>query len=239
MTASASKTDPALPPSAAADAALAVPVWDLPIRLFHWVLVALIAFSWWAAENDQFEWHFWSGYGVLFLLAFRILWGAFGSSTARFASFVRGPTGIAAYIRRPDEWRAVGHTPLGGLSVIGLLALLSFQVATGLVQSDEDGVLSAPLNRFVSFETAELAHDLHEGSFNILLSLIGLHVAAIIIYRFRGKRLLGAMIAGRSHDLPEGAQPMLPGGGGRLIAALLAALAVTAWIIAGAPPFGS
>ena len=68
-----------------------VRIWDGPTRLFHWTLVALIAFSWWSAEEEHLDWHIWSGLGVMSLLIFRILWGIAGSSTARFSSFVRGP----------------------------------------------------------------------------------------------------------------------------------------------------
>lgn len=218
-----------------ADAALAVPVWDLPVRLVHWSLVALIAFSWWSAENDAVAWHLWSGYGVLFLLMFRIFWGFLGSSTARFASFVRGPAAVLRYLRGPGNWRGAGHTPLGALSVIALLLLILVQVSLGLLLSDEDGIISAPLNHLVSFETAEVAHELHEALFNILLGLIVLHVAAIILYRLRGRRLVGAMIRGTAR-LPAGTEPMVPAGGGRLLICLAIAGVLTAWIVAGLPP---
>lgn len=235
MTASASKTE-----AAAADAALAVPVWDLPVRLVHWGLVLLITFSWWSAENDAIEWHLWSGYGVLFLLLFRLLWGFLGSSTARFASFVRGPRAVANYLRDANGWTTVGHTPLGALSVVALLGLIALQVWFGLPLSDEDGLVSGPLNRFVSFETAEWSHDMHELLFNVLLGFIALHVAAILYYRVaRGKRLVPAMLSGRSRDLRPGTAPMVPASTGRLLLCLLLAAAVTAWIVAGLLPLRS
>ena len=220
-------------------AALAVPVWDLPTRLFHWSLVALIAFSWWSAENDRIEWHMWSGYAVLFAIVFRILWGFAGSSTARFANFVRGPRGVMDYLGRAAHWRTIGHTPLGGLSVIAMLFLIGAQLFFGLLLSDEDGAISAPLNHLVDLETAELAHDVHEALFNVLLGFIILHVAAIVFYRFvRGKRLVGAMLRG-SGEFPAGTEAMVPARTGRLVACLVIAAALTAWIIAGAPPLGS
>ncbi len=222
----------------AADAALAVPVWDLPVRLFHWTLVALIGLSWWSAENDRIEWHIWSGLAVMSLLIFRLLWGFFGSSTARFGSFVRGPRAVLGYVRDPGSWRQLGHTPLGALSVLALLVLLTVQVALGLLLSDEDGIVSAPLNRFVSFETAERAHELHELLFNVLLGLIALHVAAILFYRLAlGKRLTGAMISGRARVEGE-VEPMRPAKWWVALLCLLAGIGITRWIIAGAPPFG-
>ncbi|MGB3928022.1 MAG: cytochrome b/b6 domain-containing protein, partial [Sphingobium sp.] len=75
------------------------PIWDFPTRLFHWLLVGLIAFSWWSGENHEMEWHRWSGYAILFLLVFRLYWGIVGGRTARFAHVVRGPGAAFAYLR--------------------------------------------------------------------------------------------------------------------------------------------
>lgn len=223
---------------AAAATSAKLAVWDLPTRLFHWVLVALIGFSWWTGEQGENDLHFYSGYAVLTLLIFRLLWGIFGSSTARFSSFVRGPRAVADYLGRMRDWPGVGHTPLGALSVITLLAALFVQVGTGLIQTDDDGLVEGPLAPLVSYDVAEAAHDLHEVSFNILLILIGLHVAAILFYRLvLGKRLIGAMITGKA-TLDPSAEPMRPGKGWVAIVCLVIALGLTRWIIAGAPPLG-
>ena len=213
-------------------------VWDLPTRLFHWLLVALIPFSWWSAENDRVDWHIWSGLAIMTLVLFRILWGLVGSSTARFANFIRGPAAVLGYVRDMKGWRPIGHTPLGALSVVALLGLLLVQVGTGLFNADEDGLVEGPLAASVSFDTAEAAHDLHELTFDILLILIGLHIAAVLFYRlFLGKELVGPMVSGRA-PLEPGVEPMRPGRGWVALACLIAALALTRWIIAGAPPFG-
>ncbi len=213
------------------------PVWDLPIRLFHWLLVALIAFSWWSAENDQIDWHIWSGFAILTLLIFRLLWGLFGSSTARFANFLRGPRVVGEYLRDKASWRVAGHTPLGALSVVALLGAIAVQVGLGLVSTDEDGLNEGPLAQLVSIDLAEEARDLHEDFFNVVLALIALHVAAVIAYRLLlGKKLTGPMITGRAVLEPD-VEPMRPGRGWVAIACLVAAFAVTRWIVAGAPPF--
>jgi cytochrome b len=213
-------------------------VWDLPTRLFHWVLVGLIGFSWWTGEQGQNDLHLYSGYAVLTLLIFRLLWGIFGSSTARFSSFVRGPRAVVDYLGRMKTWPGVGHTPLGALSVLALLAVLFLQVGTGLIQTDDDGLVEGPLAPLVSYDVAEAAHDLHEVSFNLLLVLIGVHVAAILLYRLAlGKRLLGAMITGKA-NLDSSAEPMRPGKGWVAVLCLVLALGLTRWIIAGAPPLG-
>ena len=215
------------------------PVWDLPTRLFHWVLAALIGFSWWSAEEEKLDWHMWSGYAVMTLIIFRLLWGLVGSSTARFANFVRGPSAVLAYLRDSNGWRAIGHSPIGALSVVALLGLTILQVATGLFNADDDGLVEGPLAPLVSFDVADAAHDLHELVFNVLLVFIAIHVAAILFYRLvQGKKLLAAMISGRA-ALDPGVEPMRPGRGWVAIVCLLVALAITRWIIGGAPPFGS
>lgn len=214
-------------------------VWDLPTRLFHWTLALLIAFSWWSQEEDRIEWHMWSGFAVLTLLVFRLLWGLVGSPTARFANFVRGPRTVFGYLKEMKSWQGIGHTPLGALSVLGLLAVLVVQVGTGLIQTEEDGLVEGPLAPLVSYDVAEAAHDIHEVTFNVLLALIGLHVAAILFYRLvLGKKLVGPMITGRA-DLPAGTEPMRAGRGWLAILCLIVALAFTRWIVAGAPPFGT
>lgn len=219
----------------ASDTSLAVPVWDLPVRLVHWSLVLLIAFSWWSAEYGEIEWHIRSGLSILFLLLFRILWGFLGSSTARFGSFVTGPRKLAAYLRDPSGWRGIGHSPLGALSVVALLSLLTLQVGFGLPLSDENGVVTGPLNRLVSFDTAEWAHEVHEWLFNLLLALIALHVAAIFYYRWRGKRLVRTMVTGRSLDYPLDTEAMVLAGPARLALCLALAGGTTWWIANGVP----
>jgi cytochrome b len=210
------------------------PVWDLPIRLFHWLLAALIAFSWWSVHNDHTDWHIWSGCAILTLLVFRLLWGFVGSSTARFSSFVRGPASVLAYLR--GRWTGIGHTPLGALSVLALLLAVSVQIGLGLISEDEDGIYMGPLSHLVSTDTSDKARDIHELWFNVILGLIVFHVAAIIFYRWRGKRLTKPMITGRA-ELPPGSAPMRPGKWWVAVICLAVGIGITRWVIAGAPPF--
>ncbi len=215
-----------------------VRVWDLPTRLFHWTLAALIAFSWWSAEEDHLDWHIWSGLAILSLLIFRILWGLLGSSTARFANFIRGPRGILAYLRDMKSWRPVGHSPLGALSVIAMLVALIVQVGLGLFAVDDDGLVEGPLAYLISLDTAEEVTELHEDWFDVILILIGVHVTAILFYRLvLGKRLIGAMFTGRA-DVEAEVEPMRPGRGWVALLCLLAGIGITRWLIAGAPPLG-
>jgi cytochrome b len=214
-------------------------VWDLPTRLFHWSLVLFVGLSWWTAETGRDTLHLWFGYGVLFLLFFRILWGFLGSSTARFSAFVRGPGAVVEYVRNRFRWPLAGHAPLGALSVIALLVLLLIQVGTGLIAMDEDGLFAGPLAYAVSVGMSDTMTELHEELFDWLLILIGLHIAAILMYRLAlGRNLLGPMISGKA-DLPRGMEPMRPATPLVAIVCVLLALAATAWIVFGAPPLGS
>jgi cytochrome b len=210
-------------------------IWDAPTRLFHWTLVGLIAFSWWSAKNEEFDLHIWSGVAVLTLLVFRLLWGLFGSSTARFANFIRGPRGVLDYLRDMKGWRPVGHTPLGALSVLAMLGALLVQVGLGLFAIDHDGLYEGPLAHLVSLDLSEELADLHEDWFNVILVLIGLHVAAILSYRlFLGKKLIGPMLTGRA-ALDAETEPMRPGKWWASLICLVAAVSFSRWIVAGAP----
>lgn len=214
-------------------------VWDLPTRLFHWSLVILVALAWWSAEQGLDDVHLWVGYAVLFLLLFRIGWGFIGSSTARFSAFVRGPAAIARYVRDRFHWPLAGHAPLGAWSVVALLALLLIVVGTGLFALDQDGLFGGPLAHLVTIGASDIAYELHEELFNVLLALIALHVTAILLYRILlGRNLLGPMISGKA-ELEPGVEPMRPASLGAALVCAVVALALTAWIIAGAPPFGS
>lgn len=215
-----------------------VAVWDLPVRLFHWTLVALTGFSWWSAEQKWLQWHMWSGSAILALLLFRLLWGLFGSSTARFATFVRGPLAVISYLRDMRGWSGIGHSPLAALSVLGLLAALFFQVVTGLFQLDSDDFVEGPLAHLVSIAAADRAHDLHRLGFDLLLVLVGLHVAAILVYRVAlGKELVWPMVTG-SAWAADGTEPMVPASTWRAGLLFALAVAIAAWVAAGAPPLG-
>ena len=189
-----------------------VAVWDWPVRLFHWALVALIAGSWASAEAgvEYMQWHMRCGYAVLTLLLFRLLWGVWGSVNARFAGFVRGPRAVLTYARawfsrQPQHY--LGHNPLGGWMVIVLLLLVAVQVGSGLFAND-DIFTEGPLSGLVSKGTSDLLTFIHKRNFNLLLAASGLHVAAVLLYLWRGENLLMAMFTGRK---PQGFYRDRPG----------------------------
>jgi cytochrome b len=177
-----------------------VRVWDLPTRLFHWLLAAAVTFSITTAYLDALAWHFRSGYLIFGLLAFRLVWGLVGGRWSRFASFVYAPGTTLRYLRgqgRADEYLDVGHSPLGSLSVFALIGFLIVQVGTGLVADDEIST-TGPLNRFVSGAAATQATAWHKGPGQwLLITLVVLHVAAIVFYLVRRRRnLVGPMLSG-------------------------------------------
>lgn len=176
-------------------------LWDAPVRITHWLLVLLLGFSWWSAENHEMEWHRYSGYAILTLLLFRIYWGFAGSGNARFGTFIRRPSVVGAYARNlftGPARRWPGHNPLGGWSVLALLTALAVQISSGLFTVDEDGLESGPLSDRVDFDTGRLFAEVHEISFTILQILVVLHVLALLFYFFVKKdNLLWPMIVGR------------------------------------------
>lgn len=175
-------------------------LWDGPVRLVHWLLVALIGFSWWASE-DHMNWHRWSGYAIIGLVLFRIYWGFAGAGAARFTSFVKGPKAIAAYaatVGRRDPATTPGHNPLGALSVVAILAVLLVQVTTGLFAVDVDAFEAGPFSDRVSFELGRQIAEWHELSFRVLQALVALHVAAVLFYLvWKRTNLISAMITGK------------------------------------------
>jgi cytochrome b len=169
-------------------------VWDLPLRLFHWLFATSIGASYVTAKLgfDWMQWHFYLGYWTIGLLVFRILWGFFGPRHARFSSFIRKPSAIWLYVKGMFGRRAVpsvGHNPVGGLMVILMILLVAVQAATGLFTTD-DVVWAGPYNPSVSSSTASTLSSVHNINFNFILGAIGLHIAAILFYAFYKKQNL-------------------------------------------------
>ena len=188
---------------------VAIKVWDLPVRIFHWVLVLLLVFQFVTGKigGTLMPLHVYSGYAVLVLVIFRILWGFAGSTHARFASFLAGPAATLRFARRLFSREAVpqvGHNPLGGWMVIALVASLVVQTVSGLFAND--GVATqGPLAAMVSLETSNELSQVHRLSLKVLLVLTAVHVAAVLFHWLVKKdNLMGAMFTGVKH-VPEAA----------------------------------
>jgi cytochrome b len=214
-------------------------VWDLPTRAFHWTLalVTVLLVITGHVGGNALDWHMRMGYLVFTLLLFRLLWGFVGGRWSRFASFVHAPGTVMRYLRgqaATGERLDIGHNPLGGLSVLALLALLAVQVATGLVADDEVAT-TGPLNSLVSNATAGKATGWHtETGQWLLIGLVLLHIGAILFHRFHhGADLVRPMLTG-DKALPTGTPASVDNLPSRGLALLLAAASagVVAWVVA-------
>jgi cytochrome b len=211
--------------------AVTVRVWDLPIRLFHWVLVALVAAQVVTGLAGWLDWHLILGPAVLALMLFRLAWGLAGSTTARFSHFVVRPAAVRAYLANRHAgvpWPGVGHNPLGALSVIALLAMVAAQTVTGLFTSD-DILTDGPLVSLASSAAVKLATKLHHRGLLALAMLVGLHVAAILYYRLADRDdLVTPMLTGVK-TIPASWRPTLVFVGTGRAVALAVASAALVW----------
>lgn len=209
-----------------------VRIWDAPVRLFHWTLTGLFAFSWWSGENHEMDWHRQSGLAILGLLLFRLFWGLAGSRTARFAQFLKKPGEAIAYVRKAgDGHTSDGHNPLGGWSVAALLLVLLTLVCAGLFAVDVDGLESGPLADYVSFDAGRQASQIHEIAFKVALGFIGLHLGAIAYYRFvAGRDLVTPMITGKRNLRPGEKMEAVRWSPARALVGL-AVIAVLVWMV--------
>ncbi len=184
-------------------------VWDIPVRAFHWALVLLIGFSWLSGQMDWMTWHLYSGYAVLTLVLFRVIWGFIGSTHARFSDFIYGPRAVIAYIKTlPSRTAArfAGHNPLGGISVVLIILCILVQTGTGLFAND-DILTEGPLYKHVSKDLSDWLTTIHKYNINVLLTLIGVHVAAVLYYLFyKSENLIKPMFTGHK-QLPPGVAP--------------------------------
>lgn len=184
-----------------------VPVWDLPTRLFHWVLAGLMIAQWWTAEQSStMDYHVWGGYAVLTLVLFRLIWGFVGSDTVRFSDFVRGPVAALGYVKallRGETPLYLGHNPMGGWSIVAMLILLLVQAGTGLFAND-DILIEGPLYAWVSKDTSDWLTTIHRFNFNLLLAVIAVHITAVLFYLLvKRENLIHPMLSGRKHLPPE------------------------------------
>jgi cytochrome b len=178
-------------------------VWDLPTRLFHWLLLICVILSFVTGNigGNAMEYHLLSGYAILALLIFRLAWGFVGSRTARFSSFVKGPATVLSHVgvllQKKTEPPYLGHNPLGGWSIVAMLLVLFVQVATGLFAND-DILTEGPLYVWVSKETSNMLTWVHLINRFVLVALIAIHIFAVFFYFFfKHENLIVPMITGR------------------------------------------
>jgi cytochrome b len=205
-------------------------VWDLPIRLFHWLLVVCVILTLVSGNigGNAMNYHMLGGYAILVLLIFRITWGIVGSRTARFSSFVKGPATVFSYagllLKKNTETPYLGHNPLGGWSIVAMLAGLFTQAATGLFAND-DILIEGPLYGWVSKDASDLITRIHLINRYLLVGLIAVHVLAVFFYLFfKHENLIRPMITGRKRWHTTTVNPI----GSPILAAVIFGLAVLA-----------
>ena len=178
-----------------------VVVWDVPTRLFHWLLVVFVLISFVTGKigGNAMQYHQWSGYMVLTLLLFRIVWGLIGSRESRFVKFVKGPAAVVRYATTFLSSNAtpyLGHNPLGGWSIIAMLVALLVQAGTGLFAND-DIITEGPLFDWVSKATSDWLTQIHKLNQIVIIGLVCVHVLAILFYFFyKRENLITPMITG-------------------------------------------
>lgn len=179
----------------------AVKVWDIPTRVFHWALVAVIVFQYASAEvfDDIMQLHFYGGYVCLALIMFRLVWGMIGSHYAQFRNFVVLPNRVVAYLvssKNTSEPPHLGHNPAGGYAIVVMLSLILTQAISGLFITDDifyDGPYYGVLNE----SWQGVMNSIHHNLFDFLLLVIGLHLLAIASYKvFKKQNLVSAMFTG-------------------------------------------
>lgn len=185
-----------------------VKAWDFPTRTFHWLLVIGIVSGWVsfryaeALGDPQMKWHRYNGYAVIILVVFRLLWGIFGSHTARWRTFVKSPAAAVKYGLALATGREtphyLGHNPLGTYMVLALLLVVAVQATTGLFVVEHNDTTWGPLYKLASEETRNTIRYVHQNMyFVVLLPLIGMHILANILYGVIKKDpLIRAMIVG-------------------------------------------
>jgi len=189
-------------------------VWDIGVRIFHWLLAICFLIAWQSAEQDNFFVHRIAGYTILTLILFRIGWGIWGGETARFVQFVRGPGAVFGYLkslpaRKPSHW--LGHNPLGALAVLALIGLMLAQVGTGLFAIDTDFVKEGPLSANISYDAARQSAELHEAIFNLLMTVVIVHILAVFFYLvWKKENLIGPMLTGKAVGSGASARPGSP-----------------------------
>jgi cytochrome b len=199
------------------------PLWDLPTRLFHWLVVACLPLSWWSAETERYDVHEWLGYTIITLVISRVIWGFIGSRHSRFGDFIVGPGKVLAYVRGQGSASA-GHNPLGGWSVLVLLLLLLGQAVSGLFNTD-DVLFSGPLYYAASTGFRDAMGQVHDIAFYALVALVCLHILVVLYRQLRLKeKLLQAMLKGSAPGREGQAAPaaLWPA----LVAVLMVALAL-------------
>ena len=214
------QTDPEIAPRS-------IRVWDFPTRLFHWLLVICVIISFVTGNigGNAMQYHEWSGFAILTLLLFRLVWGFVGGRESRFVTFIRSPSAVLRYARnllRSDSTHTLGHNPLGGWSILAMLLALLVQAGTGLFAND-DIITEGPLFDWIDKSTSDWLTRIHKLNEEVIIALVSVHILAVLFYFFfKRENLVKPMITGFKQG--DSAEPE-PATGRTWAAALVAGLA--------------
>lgn len=192
-----------------------IKVWDLFVRLSHWLIVLLVISAWLSSEfgDAEFKWHSWNGYALFILVFSRLIWGFVGSTTALYRSFIKAPWDALSYLRdlltgktTPKEAHYIGHNPAGGWMALMLWLVLITQAVTGMFASD-DVIFDGPFSFYISSKMVNNITGIHHALFNLLILLVILHVLAVLYHQIiKKEKLIQAMLTGKktlSHTIAE------------------------------------
>ncbi|MBL8567407.1 MAG: cytochrome b/b6 domain-containing protein [Hyphomicrobiaceae bacterium] len=218
--------------------------WDLPTRLFHWTLVALIATAWASFEFSErigdpvLKLHRWNGIAILVLVVWRVLWGVLGSRTARFSEFVRGPRSAFGYLAglfRGTSRRYLGHNPAGAYMVLALLTIVGTEALLGLFTVEHNDLTAGPLYRLLGEDTVKQVSRVHRMMFDkVLLPFVVVHIAVNILYGvIKRDPLIPAMITGRKPAADYADAVRAGSGGAQSLLRAATLLAVSAALVLG------
>lgn len=217
-------------------------VWDLPLRVFHWLLAGSVVASFVTGQigSAARQYHMWLGYWMLGLLTFRLLWGIVGTRHSRFASFFPSVPGTWRYTGLFIKGQApasVGHNPLGSLMVFLMLALLWMQAVSGLFV-DDDIFFAGPYAHAVRSSTQKFFEALHHDVIDWIVVLVIAHIAAILYHKLRMEEaLVGPMISGKKHiSVVPQEEAITSSALLRALIALIASFAFVYWLVVVAPP---
>ena len=176
-------------------------IWDLFVRLSHWLIVLLVISAWLSANfgDAEYKWHSWNGYAIFVLVATRIIWGFVGSTTARFSHFLKLPHTVIRYLIQlitGKEDYHLGHNPAGGWMVFFLLFVLLAQAVTGMFTAD-DIAFEGPFAYYVSGSWVKQLTSWHHFIFDVILVLVAAHIVAVVYHQFfKKEKLVQAMLTG-------------------------------------------
>lgn len=165
-----------------------VAVWDLPLRLWHWALAASILAAWFTPTvYDRL--HRILGYTVLALLAFRLVWGFWGSRYSRFRMVgvrLRAAPRYLLNLRRGITGRYIGLNPAGTLMLVALLLSIAVSAITGAMSVT------------ITFFGVWWVEDTHHYSSDAVMVLVVLHVVGVVLMGIlQRENLIRAMFTGR------------------------------------------